>query len=150
MKKSLIALFVGIFVLGVISSVSAAGSADEAKALVEKAIAFYKANGKEKVIAEINNVKGQFVKGELYVFIWDLNGTVLAHGPNPKLIGKDVSELRDADGKLFVKEGVELAKAKGSGWVDYKWTNPVSKKIDAKSTFVKKADDMIFCCGIYK
>lgn len=151
MKKGfMIMMVVGILVFNGVGLALASGSADEAKALVEKGIVFYKANGKDKALAEFSNPKGQFVKGELYIFIWDLKGVVLAHGANQKLIGKDVSELKDADGKLFVKEGVELAKSKGSGWVDYKWTNPVTKKIEAKTTYVKKVDDLIFCCGIYK
>ncbi|MBI5582921.1 MAG: cache domain-containing protein [Deltaproteobacteria bacterium] len=149
MKKILAAILVGIFLVGV-SGVALASTAAEATALVDKAIAFYKANGKDKAFAEFNNPKGQFVKGELYIFIWDLTGKVLAHGTNEKLIGKDVSQLKDVDGKLFVQEGVDLAKAKGSGWVDYKWTNPTTKKVEAKSTYVKKVDDLIFCCGIYK
>ena len=53
-------------------------------------------------------------------------------------------------GKFFVQEGVQMAKTKGSGWVDYKWTNPTTKKVEAKSTYVKKVDELIFCCGIYK
>lgn len=150
MKKGLIVLIMGLFVMGVMGTALASGSADEAKALVEKGIAFYKANGKDKALAEFSNPKGQFVKGELYIFIWSSTGTVLAHGTNQKLIGKDVSGLKDADGKLFVKEGMELATSTGSGWVDYKWTNPVTKKMEAKSTYVKKVDDLFFCCGIYK
>jgi signal transduction histidine kinase len=149
MKKILVMMVAGIFLMGV-AGAAQASTAAEATALVDKAIAFYKANGKEKAFAEFNNQKGQFVKGDLYIFIWDLTGKVLAHGANEKLIGKDVSQLKDVDGKLFVQEGVELAKAKGSGWVDYKWTNPTSKKVEAKSTYVKKVDDIIFACGIYK
>lgn len=150
MKKFLMFMVAGFFVLSFFTPVFAGGSADEATALIEKSIAFYKANGKEKALAEISNPSGQFVKGELYVFIWNLNGTVIAHGTNQKLIGKDVSGLKDADGKMFVKQGIELSKSKGSGWVDYRWSNPVSKKMERKSTYVKKVDDMIFCCGIYK
>jgi cytochrome c len=150
MKKGLIIVVLGLFLSSLVGYAQATSSADEAKALIEKAIAFYKANGKEKALAEFSNPKGQFVKGELYVFIWSSTGTVLAHGTNQKLIGKDVSGLKDADGKLFVKEGMELANSKGSGWVDYKWTNPVTKKVEAKTTFVKKVDDLYFCCGIYK
>jgi cytochrome c len=150
MKKLLVGLVVGLFMVGSLVSAFASTNAEEAKNLIEKGIAFYKANGKEKALAEFSNPKGQFVKGELYIFIWSSTGTVLAHGTNQKLIGKDVSELKDADGKLFVKEGMELAKSKGSGWVDYKWTNPVTKKVEAKSTYVKKVDDLFFCCGIYK
>jgi cytochrome c len=150
MKKLLVCLVVGLFMVGSMVSAFASSNADEAKNLIEKGIAFYKANGKEKALAEFSNPKGQFVKGELYIFIWSSTGTVLAHGTNQKLISKDVSGLKDADGKLFVKEGMSLADAKGSGWVDYKWTNPVTKKVEAKTTFVKKVDDLYFCCGIYK
>jgi cytochrome c len=149
MRRILTAILVGIFLVGV-SGVALASTAAEATALVDKAIAFYKANGKDKAFAEFNNQKGQFVKGDLYIFIWDFSGKVVSHGANEKLIGKDVSQLKDVDGKLFVMEAVELAKAKGSGWVDYKWTNPTSKKVEAKSTYVKKVDDIIFACGIYK
>jgi signal transduction histidine kinase len=136
--------------LSCFSFVFAAGNADEAKALVEKAAAFYKANGKEKAFAEFSNPKGQFVKGELYIFVNDLQGMTLAHGGNQKLVEKNVYELKDADGKQFIKEFTDVAKSKGSGWVDYKWTNPVTKKVDEKTTFVKKVDDFIFGCGIYK
>lgn len=150
LRKLMMAAGLGLFFLTLTGTVWASASASEATTLVDKAVAFYKANGKDKAFAEFNNSKGQFVKGELYVFIWDFGGKVLAHGANEKLIGKDVSQLKDVDGKLFVQEAVELAKAKGSGWVDYKWTNPTTKKVEAKSTYVKKVDDIIFACGIYK
>lgn len=150
MKKLLVIMVVGFIVTGLMGLAFAAGNADEAKALVEKGIAFYKANGKDNAMAEINNPKGQFVKGELYIFVVDLNGMAWAHGGNQKLVGKDMIGLKDADGKPFIKDMVELAKSKGSGWADYKWTNPITKKIEDKTTFVKKVDDLIFGCGIYK
>jgi cytochrome c len=150
MKKVFLFLIIGLISTGLFTAGYAKTGPEEAKGFLEKGIAFYKANGKEKSLSEFSNPNGAFVKGELYIFIWDLNGMVLAHGTNQKLIGKDVSGLKDADGKLFVKDGLDLAKAKGSGWVDYKWTNPVTKKVEAKATFVKKVDDLIFCCGIYK
>ena len=149
MKKILAVFLTWIFVLGV-TGAALASSAAEATALVDKAITFYKANGKDKAFAEFSNPKGQFVKGELYIFIWDLSGVTLAHGANEKLINKDVSQLKDTDGKLFVQEALQTAKSMGSGWVDYKWTNPTTKKVEGKSTYVKKVDELIFCCGIYK
>jgi cytochrome c len=149
MKKILAVFLTGIFLLGMTGS-ALASSAAEATALVDKATAFYKANGKDKAFAEFSNSKGPFVKGELYIFILDLNGVVLAHGANEKLINKDLSQLKDVDGKLFIQEALQTAKSKGSGWVDYKWTNPTTKKVEGKSTYVKKVDEIIFCCGIYK
>jgi cytochrome c len=75
---------------------------------------------------------------------------VVAHGTNQKLIGKDVSDLRDADNKYFIKEILDKAKSSGKGWVDYKWVNPISKEIQAKSVYLEKADDVIIASGFYK
>jgi cytochrome c len=126
------------------------GTADEAAAMVKKAVAFAKANGKEKLLAEVVNNKGQFVDRDLYISVWNSKAVVLAHGANPKLIGKDIIDLKDADGKSFMKEIVNKAASAGSGWVDYKWVNPVSKEIQAKSAYFEKMDDMIISTGYYK
>ncbi len=150
MKKALvIAIAVG-FVFGLVFAPGAAASQTEAKALVEKAVAFAKANGKDAALKEINSAKGQFDKGELYVFAYDMSGKIIAHPKNPKLIGKDLINVPDPDGKMFRKEIVEVAKTKGTGWVDYKYTNPETKKIEAKTTYVVRVGDMILCCGTYK
>ena len=126
------------------------GTATEAKAMVEKAIAFIKKNGREKAFAEISNQKGRFVDRDLYVVVYDLNGKVLAHGANERMIGKDMIELRDVDGKYFVKERVQIAKGAGNGWQDYKFMNPVSRRIEPKSMYVQRFEDLIVGCGIYK
>jgi cytochrome c len=130
----------------------AKGTAAEAQAMVDKAIAFIKKNGREKGFAEINNKSGQFTDRDLYVFVYDMKGKVLAHGSNAKLIGKDVLELRDVDGKYYVKERVEMM-SKGpdaKGWQDYKYMNPVSRQIEQKSAYLHRYEDMIIGCGIYK
>lgn len=122
----------------------------EAKALVEAATAFMKANGKEATLAECNKAGGQFDKGDLYVFAYDLTATIVAHPKNQKLVGKNLMEVPDTDGKLFRKEIVETAKASGFGWVDYKYLNPESKKVEAKTTYLQKVGDIVLCCGTYK
>ena len=142
--------FVSLCLCGGFVNSAYAGKADDAKAMVEKAASYLKSNGKEKAFAEFTDQKGQFTKGELYIFVIDFNGMTLAHGGNPKLVGKDMSGLRDSMGIFFIKDMIEGAKAKGSGWSDYKWTNPVTKKIDDKSTYFTKVDDVILGCGIYK
>jgi len=121
-----------------------------AKAMVEKAAAFLNENGKEKTIAEINKPDGQFVQGELYVFAYDLNAVMLAHPKNPKLIGQNLMDKPDSKGKLFRKEIIDKAKSAGSGWVDYFYLNPQTGKEEAKTTYLKKAGDMVICCGAYK
>jgi cytochrome c len=125
-------------------------TAPEATAMVKKGVAFIKSNGKEKGYAEISNKSGQFNDRDLYLTVYGMDGTVRAHGANEKMIGKNLIELKDVDGKAFVKERVELATAKGTFWQDYKFTNPVSKKIEPKSMYCEKLDDAIVCGGIYK
>jgi len=150
MQRVLICVLSLCFVFGLAFAPVAAASQKDAKALVEKAAAFLKANGKDAAIKEISKAKGQFDKGELYVFAYDMSATIVAHPKNPKLIGKNLMDVPDTDGKLFRKEIVETAKTKGSGWVDYKYLNPETKKVEAKTTYVLKAGDIVLCCGTYK
>lgn len=126
------------------------GTADEAVAMVKKAAAYIAANGREKAFAEISNPSGQFKDRDLYIAVLDKTGLTLAHGGNGKLIGKPMAELKDVDDKYFIKAFLDVAATKGSGWVDYKWPNPVSKVIEKKSTYVEKAGDLVIICGIYK
>jgi signal transduction histidine kinase len=153
MKKALIAVLVVASFLFV-GFVQAAdhGSAKEAINLVNKAVAYYKTNGQQKAFAAINDKKGPFILKDLYVFAIDWNGVIVAHGANEKLINKPTMNLKDSEGKLFMREMVQVAQTKGTGWVDYKWTNPVSKKIEPKSSYVQRiaGKDLLIGCGIYK
>jgi signal transduction histidine kinase len=150
MKKTIFVFISLFFVASAFAATS--GTADEAKAMVLKAVAFLKANGPEKAFAEFDNTKGQFVDRDLYIWVADLkdNAKCLAHGANPKLIGQSLIDFKDTDGKLFIKEIVNLANTKGSGWVDYKWTNPVTKNIDPKSVYFEKLNNLVVVCGFYK
>ncbi len=129
------------------------GTADEAVAMVKKAGAFLKENGQEKAIAAINNPKGQFVKGDLYVFMLRTNGDglSLAHGQNAKIVGKNMLELHSAEGVYFVKDFIKVANSPaGKGWVNYKWPNSTSGAIEDKSTYVERFGDVFLGVGIYK
>jgi signal transduction histidine kinase len=123
---------------------------DEAVAMVKKGVAFIRSNGKDKGYAEISAKGGKFTDRDLYLVVYGLDGTVHAHGANEKMIGKNLIELKDVDGKAFVKERVELAQSKGTFWQDYKFTNPVTKKIEPKQMYCEKLDDTAVCGGIYK
>ena len=123
---------------------------DDAVAAVKKGVAFVKANGRDKAYAEFSNKQGAFVDRDLYLVVYGLDGTVRAHGANDKMVGKNLIELKDIDGKPFVKERVELAQSKGSFWQDYKFTNPLSKKIQPKEMYCEKLDDTVVCGGVYK
>lgn len=122
----------------------------EAEAMVKKGVAFIKANGKDKAYAEITSKQSQFKDRDLYLVVYRLDGTPLAHGANEKMVGRNLIDLKDIDGKEFVRERVELAKAKSSFWQDYKFTNPVSKKVEAKTMYCERLDDTAVCGGIYK
>jgi len=152
MKKIFGTVLAGLLVLSMSNLGWSAdvGTAAEAEAMVKKAVTYIKANGKEKAFTEILNPKGQFVDRDLYITVYDLNGKCLAHGANPKMVGKDLIGLKDPDGKAFVKERVELAKTKDRFWQDYKFTNPLSKKIEPKTMYVERLDDILVACGIYK
>ena len=152
MKKTLVFALTAILLTACSSALWSAekGTAPEAEALVKKAVAFMKANGRDKALAEFSNPAGQFVKGDLYVFAYDMSGKCVAHGANTKMVGKDLIEMKDPDGKAYVQERVEIAKTKGKGWQDYKFTNPVSKKLEQKTAYIEKVDDVIIGCGAYK
>ena len=122
----------------------------DAVAMVRKAVEYIKSNGAEKAYGEISNRQGQFVDRDLYIMAYDLTGKVLAHGANARLIGKDLSDGKDADGKAYVRERIDLAKASPNFWQDYKFANPVTKKIEPKQTYCERLDDVVICGGIYK
>jgi hypothetical protein len=148
MKCTVISLFM---ISIVFTSVFAQqGTKDQAITIVTKAAEFLKTNGKETGIIELNNPKGKFCEGDLYVFAYDTTGTMIAHPKNSKLIGVNLMEIPDVDGKLFRKDIVILARSAGKGWVDYKYKNPTTSAIESKTTYVLRNGDMILCCGIYK
>ena len=127
------------------------GNADEAVALVQDGCEFYRQHGREAFLAEVNKLgKGRFVDRDLYLMVIGLNDAVLvAHGSNPRLLHEG-PKVRDVDGRLFVREMVNAAKAKGQGWIDYKWAHPVTNEIRGKTSFFHRAGDLVVGCGIYK
>jgi len=124
---------------------------DEAVAMVKKAVALIKSAGTEKAYAAFNDkANTDFHQKDLYVIVYGLDGKCLSHGANPKLIGKDLSEAQDVDGVYYVKDRIKLASAQATFWQDYKFSNPVSKKIEPKTTYCERLDSTAVCGGIYK
>ena len=155
MRKALVAATVGLFFLGMTITAYAQEQVSEkrkaeVKAFVEKAAAYMNANGKQKAYAAFNDPKGQFVKGELFIVAQGLDGVVLANGGLSQLIGMNLYSAKDADGKAFVQEMINVAKTTGSGWVEYRFTNPATKKLQPKLTYVQKIDDNeCLLAGVY-
>lgn len=126
------------------------GTKEEAVALVKKATEYIKANGNDKAFAEISNPKGQFVDRDLYVVVYDMNAKCLAHGQKKSMVGKELIDFKDVDGKPFMRERVELMKNNATAWQDYKFMNPVTKQIEPKSMYLEKLGDLIVGAGVYK
>lgn len=120
----------------------------EAEAMVKKAIVYYQKYGREKALAEFVKSPGPFVDRDLYMTVYTMQADSLAH-INPKMIGKNMMELRDADGKYHIKERMEMAQKQNKGWQDFKFFNPVSKKIEPKRMYFEKHDNLVFACGAY-
>jgi cytochrome c len=126
-----------------VSSAFSAGApqSKEAKgivALVDKAAALIESKGKT-AFAEFKKKGSEWLKEETYIFIADMKGTILMHPANPELETKSIIDIKDANGKTFMREFVDTAKTKGSGWVDYMWPKPGEKSPARKSSYIKRA-----------
>jgi signal transduction histidine kinase len=126
------------------------GTKEEAVAMVKKAIDYIKANGNEKAYEEFSNPKGKFVDRDMYVVVYDMNAKCLAHGQKKSMVGKDLIDFKDQDGKEFYRERVELMKKQQTAWQEYKFTNPLSKKIEPKTMYIERFGEVIVGCGVYK
>ena len=127
------------------------GTADEAVAMVKKAVAYMKEHGKDKAFAAFADTNNkEFHDRDLYLFVYDFNGVAVAHGNNPKMVGKNLIDMKDSDGKAIIRGFIDIANTKGKGWFDYKWPNPVTKAVEQKSGYVEKVDGLIIGSGIYK
>ena len=153
MKKYVISMVLAFASLFALAPAGAAdkGTQDEAVAMVTKAVALVKAKGREAALAEFNNPKGAFVDRDLYIFVIDKDGVTLANGVNGRLIGKNVMQLKDAEGVYFIKKFIEIGDTKGKGWgPEYKWSNTVTHAMETKQSYVEKVDNLYIGCGVYK
>lgn len=128
------------------------GSADEAKALVEKGLAHVKAVGPDKAFADFSDKEsGKWVNKDLYIVVLKFDGTILAHGVNKGLLGKNLIDVKDPNGVYFTREMIEAGR-RGGGWTDFSFTDPVTKKIAPKSSYSKAIPgyEAVLGVGIYK
>jgi signal transduction histidine kinase len=147
---TVVAALAGTLVCTGAANAGESATRDEAAAMVKKAVGFIKEQGPEKAYVEISNKAGRFIDRDLYVVVYQLDGKVLAHGANEKFIGKDMSEAQDVDGKLYVKERIEMANKQPTFWQDYKFVNPVSKKVEPKQMYCERVENTAVCGGVYK
>ena len=139
-----------LLVLSVVFSpvLTFAATPEEAKALLNEAVALYETDGKDKTFAEISNPDGKFVRGELYIFVFDSDGLIVAHGADSSLIGTSTLDEPDENGKFYAREIMQVGESGGS--VDYVWLNPVTGTIQPKTSYIMLVDGFRFGCGVYK
>jgi signal transduction histidine kinase len=157
-QRNLIAFFIAI---AFAFAARAAGAADQPQnspegkkivALVNEAVKLVEQKGKD-AFPELRKDK-KWNNGDVYIFIDRFDGLVLLNPPSPEIEGKNLIDWQDAKGKKIVREFVQLAKSKGSGWVDYYWPKPGEQKPSKKMSYVKKAklpsgEDIIVGAGMY-
>jgi cytochrome c len=149
-----VSLFLLVSLLALVQPVGAAefGTKAEAVAMVKRAQEMYKTAGPEATFKAVTDKSvATFHDRDLYPFIYDMAGVNVAHGAKPALVGKNLIGLKDQGGKLLVQELRDVARDKGSGWVDYKWPNPITNKIEEKSSYVEKMGDNYWVgVGVYR
>ncbi len=125
-------------------------------ALVEKAVALMLEEGttdegRRSVFDRFEDPDGEFVEGEYYLFVYNLDGTVIAHEAQPDIIGKNLIDKEDADGVKMIAEMVRIAKEDGTGWISYLWPYPGTGEIKPKRAYIGRPGqmEMFIGCGYY-
>jgi signal transduction histidine kinase len=122
---------------------------DDAIRFVRKAIDQLRQQGQEKALQDFNSPQGGYIDRELYIIVLDMDGVLLADPLHPKMVNKSLFDLRDVHGKYFVREELKLAREKGRGWVDFHWLNPVSKKMEPRSSYIERWGDLVVVTGVF-
>ena len=144
-------LLLALFVISPASAAPEFGSKAEAVAMVKRVQDLFKTEGAKATFKAVSDKSTkEFHDRDLYPFIYDLKGVCVAHGARPALIGKKLVDLKDQDGKYLIREMIKIADGPGTGWVDYKWPNPITNKIEDKSSYIEKMGNYFVGVGVYK
>lgn len=131
-------------------ALSSSSNKTELVSFVESAVAYVQDSGKEKALKEFSNKTGLFVRGDLYIYAYDFNGTCLAHPFNPDWIGKNKLDITDSNGVPSLRNTINAAK-EGKGFAYFIFPNPAhDNKNEFKIAYAMKVDDSWFLgSGIY-
>jgi cytochrome c len=123
------------------------GTPQQAQALCDRALLHMKEVGPATAIKDFNDREGGYIDHDLFVIVYDPNGTIMTGVP--ALIGKDARSLTDVTGKEFGKDIIAAARTKDGSWVDYHMTNPATKKVESKTSYVRSFNDYVIFVGAY-
>ena len=127
------------------------GTREEAVAMVKRVQDEFAKGGAAATFAAVNDKSNpKFHDRDLYPFVYDLKGLNVAHGARPALVGKNLASLKDQNGTYLIQEMIAVAKGPGKGWVDYKWPNPITNKIEDKSSYIERMGDYFVGVGVYR
>lgn len=152
MRRMALLLIAAVFAASPAYAASDFGTKDEAVAMVHRVQAMFQKDGVDATFKAVDDrtVKA-FHDRDLYPFIYDFSGRCVSHGARPALIGKNLIDLKDQDGKYLIRELMAVAQNPGHGWVDYKWPNPITNKIEDKTSYVEKlGGDYWVGVGVYR
>ncbi len=117
---------------------------------VATAIEHLNNTSQEEAFEAFDELNGNFVSEELYIFVMDMNATMLSHGFQHELIGQNLMDLQDIEGKYFIRDMFENINQEGEGWTWYYWDDPVTNSVRKKFSFVKRFGDLVVGSGTYK
>jgi cytochrome c len=155
MVRNLVTIFFAVFTMIASANADEFGTKDEAIAMVHRVQEMFKKDGADATFKAVSDPSiKEFHDRDLYPFIYvrdgDNKGLCVAHGARPALIGKNLLGLKDQSGSYLIQALADVANGPGSGWVDYKWPNPISNKIEDKSSYVEKMGDYFVGVGVYR
>ncbi len=120
---------------------------------VKKAATLIEKQGKA-ALSQFSGRGSEFLFAGTYIWIHDMKGNMLMHPIKYKMIGRNMTGLKDKTGKRFIVIINKIAAEKGQGWVSYLWPKPGTKKVSSKVSYFQKVRssegiDMVLCCGVY-
>jgi methyl-accepting chemotaxis protein len=123
---------------------------DRVVSLVKSGVKHMRKHGVQQACRDFMDRQSRFIHGEDYLFVLDLDCTLLAFPPDSAAVGRNDRDARDANGKLFSRNTVEQARATAFGWYDYDMQNPRTGQVEPKSVYFELVDDVVIGCGIYR
>jgi methyl-accepting chemotaxis protein len=125
-------------------------SADEAHALLERAVAHVDAKGRDQAFADFHDPEGGFIDRDLYVFIFDRNGIISVFGAKPALVGEPAGAIQGLEPTTFLERAWAAADV-GGGWIQYEVANPRTREVTPKESFILPLGKGEFIgCGAYR
>jgi hypothetical protein len=126
------------------------GSADEARQMVERAVALIKRSGVAAAVPRLVDKSGEFFDRDMYIFIFDRSGIFTAFGPNPSFHGGHLRQGSGLQWEHLLRDGFACTD-QGGGWVDYQTVRPGTGEVLEKVSFVRPMPgDLLIGCGVYK